>query len=374
MIVHSHKLISTIDMPTPLLTANSCVDLVFVNGPPLSVSDPALLDQLKKAYPEAHILGCSSAGEMLNGESSQNTIIVSAIEFEHTNVKPARVEITENSEDEFESGKMLAKQLKGNDLQMIILFSEGLAVDCDELVNGICHILGPQAPIFGGLAGDIKAFEYTLIMDRQGVYDNGVVAVGLYSDRLKINTAASICTQDGEEIEITSAQDNIIYAINDQPALDMYDDLITDQSGLALSSRLYFPLVILDPKTQEPLYFRTVHEYHIESKSILAAGTVPVGPAKIINMTNSKHILEDTRATSAKLKESQSEFALIVSCAGRRATMSHGWLRESSIIKRNLGGVPQHGFYSLGEIGKSHYDNSTILHNHTLSIATFHES
>ncbi|MDB4512276.1 FIST C-terminal domain-containing protein [Arenicella sp.] len=374
MKVHSHKLISAIDMPAQLSTSNPSVSLVFVHGPPLSLGDSGLLRQLKKSYPNAKLLGCSSAGEILNGKSYENSIVVSAIEFDHTKVRSARMEIKENTEEEYESGKTLAKQLLDDDLKIIILFSEGLAVDCDEVIKGMSAILSPQTHVFGGLAGDIDAFNQTLILDGEGVYDNGVVAVGLYGERLHVNTSTSLCTHNGQEIEITSAQDNIIYTINGQPALDIYVDLINQQGALDLSSRLSFPIAILDPKTREPLYLRTVHEYHNQSQSILLAGTIAEGPAKIVNMTNSQHILEDSDRTSARLKDCPAEFAFIVDCAGRRGTMGSEWVREGPIIKNNLGDIAQHGFYSFGEIGKGRYDNSIVLHNHTLNIASFYEA
>ena len=374
MNVSSHQLASSFEVLLESKVPNNDIDLVLVHGNPSSLEEPALLEYLCEAYPRACIAGCSGAGEIMNGEVYENSIVYSAIHFEHTSVRQTSIKIEENKDDEYEAGKALAQNLIGDDLVAVIILSEGLSVDCDEFIKGVREIMGPEAPFFGGLAGDGNSFEHTVVLDRDGVYDDHVVAIGLYGKRLEVNSSTSIFDQKGIELDITASDGNIIYEINDQPALDIYKSLIANQSMPEISLRLYYPLIILDPKTRNTLYCRTIHEYDVGSKSLLAAGVVCEGPAKLINMTNSEDLFQDAITTSQKLKNIPAEFAIIYSCAGRRGAMGDEWDKEAPLIQQSLEGIPNLGIYSYGEIAKSNFDNSTIIHNHTLTIATFYET
>ena len=372
MLISSHRLTSPLeDLPDDHLEDSA--QLVLVHGPEFSLENPSLLGKLTTRYPNARVLGCSSAGEYLDGQASDNSIVYSAIQFEHTTLRPARVELPDEKRNEFVAGQTLAKELEGEDLAFVLLFCEGLAVDCDELIRGIQTVLGSETAIFGGLAGDSLAFERTVVISNEGVSADAVVAVALYGKRLRFETVASHFDQSGELIEITAAQGNLLSEINGRPALKVLEEFILKEEGVGANECLSFPIIVLDPVTHKPLYCRTVHEYNAEDGTLLAAGSFPVGPAKLINMMNKESFLTDTKETSGRLAKDKHQFALVVSCAARRGTLGEDWMEESPVIGEALGEMPSIGFYSYGEIGKSNHSNSTILHNQTLNIAAFHE-
>ena len=372
MLVSSHRLTSPLeDLPDDQLSTSA--QLVLVYGPQFSLEDLSLLEKLTTHYPNARVLGCSSAGEHLDGQAYDNSIVYSAIQFEHTTLRPARVDLPEEKRNEFLAGQALAKELAGEDLAMVLLFSEGLAVDCDELIRGIQSVLGSEAPIFGGLAGDSLSFERTVVLSNEGVSADAVVAVGLYGKRLQIETVTSHFDQSGEMVEITAAQGNLLSEINGRPALEVLEEYILKEEGEGIVECLSFPIIILDQATHKPLYCRTIHEYNAEDGSMLAAGSFPVGPAKLINMLDKENFLADTKETTGRLAKDRHQFALIVTCAARRGTLGKDWMEESPLIGEALGEMPSIGFYSYGEIGKSNHGNSTIVHNQTLNIAAFHE-
>ena len=372
MLASTYRLTSPLEeLPDDKLKPSA--DLVLVYAPPFSLEDPSLLEKLTTQYPKARVLGCSSAGECLDGKPYDNSIVYSAIQFEHTTLRPARVDLPEEKRNEFLAGQALANELAGEDLVMVLLFSEGLAVDCDELIRGIQSVLGSETAIFGGLAGDSLSFERTVVLSNEGVSADAVVAVGFYGDRLRFETVTSHFDQSGETIEITAAQGNLLSEINGRPALDVLEEFILREEGVGITESLSFPIIILDPTTHKPLYCRTIHEYNTEDGTLLAAGSFPVGPAKLINMYDKTNFLIDTRKTSGRLEKDRHQFALIISCAARRGTLGNDWMEELSLISEALGEMSSIGFYSYGEIGKSNFGNFTIVHNQTLNIAAFHE-
>ena len=372
MLVSSHRLTSPLeDLPDDKLTTSA--QLVLVYGPEFSLEDLSLLEKLTTRYPNARVVGCSSAGESLDGQAYDNSIVYSAIQFEKTTVRPARVNLPDEKRNEFVAGQFLATELAAEDLSFVLLFSEGLAVDCDELIRGMQSVLGSEAPIFGGLAGDSLNFERTVVISNEGVSADAVVAIGLYGKHLQVETVTSHFNQTGEMIEITAAQGNLLSEINGRPALEVLEEFILKEEGAGVTESLNFPFIILDPATHQPLYCRTIHEYNTEDGSLLAAGSFPVGPAKMINMRDKKNFLLDTKETSGRLEKNRHQFAIVVSCAARRGTLGNNWKEELPLISEALGEIPSIGFYSYGEIGKSNHGKSSIVHNQTLNIAAFHE-
>ena len=68
------------------------------------------MESIRKLYPVAHILGCSTAGEICGAEVSDDSLVVTAIHFEHTQVRTAQVSLAANS-DSREAGEFLAQAL-----------------------------------------------------------------------------------------------------------------------------------------------------------------------------------------------------------------------------------------------------------------------
>ena len=376
MKVFSHHLTSALDLIPESSLPNNKADLVLVHGNPFSLEVPGLIEKFNIAFPNACIAGCSSAGELLDGHTYENSIVYSAIQFDNTVVKQSRIDLPHSNKNEYQAGSNLATELQADDLVMVLLLSEGLAVDCDELISGMREILGAEAPIFGGLAGDSLAFEHTVVLDNDGVYSNSVVAVGLYGNTLKFNTSSSLFNQKGTEIEITGSDSNIVTHINGESAGEFYEKMMKSKYEIKIgnSSSLNFPLIILDPVTKEPLYCRTIHEYDLEDNILIAAGSVPIGPAKLLDLTDNEDFLKDAKEVSTRLASTQADFSIVISCAGRRGAMGSAWIEEYPLIQETLGNIPSIGFYSYGEIGTSHYDRSTIVHNQTINIATLHEA
>ena len=374
MKISSRQLMSSLEYLPELNAPNLGADLVIVHGNPYSLEQPRLLENLCAAFPNASIAGCSSSGEIMNGETYENSIVYSAIEFEHSRVRQSRVSITNDQEDEFAAGKLLANNLLDDELAFVIVFSEGLGIDCDEVLKGANEVFGGAIPLIGGLAADNNAFDYTVVMDREGTYDDAVIAVGIYGNRIKINTAMSSFDQVGIEVDITSTEGNIVHQLNHKPVLDVYKELVFKQIDYEIDFIMSHPLVILDAESKRVMYCRTIFDYDLENGAVLTAGSVPQGPAKIISLIDSSNIVADINHTCEKLIDQEAEFAFVISCTSRKEPMGSEWIKESKFIQECLGNTPSLGFYSFGEIGRHVQADPAVVHNHTLTIATIIET
>ena len=73
--------------------------------------------------------------------------------------------------------------------------------------------------------------------------------------------------------------------------------------------------------------------------------------------------------------QSSPQFALLISCVGRKLILDQRIEEETEAVKEVLGDVTMTGFYSYGEICPSNKDLNQYadLHNQTMTITTFSE-
>ncbi|MEO5731724.1 MAG: FIST N-terminal domain-containing protein, partial [Byssovorax sp.] len=67
--------------------------LVLAFGSRDVLDDPAPLAALRRAYPKAKLLGCSSAGEIVGTTVRDRTVTVSVTRFDKTRLDAAMVEV-----------------------------------------------------------------------------------------------------------------------------------------------------------------------------------------------------------------------------------------------------------------------------------------
>jgi hypothetical protein len=106
--------------------------------------------EVRAMYQSAHIISCSTAGEILDTEVRDNSISLTAIFFERTKLEFAAVEIKTYAES-YEAGKSLAKKFSPEGLVHVMVFSDGQRVNGTQLVRGLNENLPPTVAVTGGL-------------------------------------------------------------------------------------------------------------------------------------------------------------------------------------------------------------------------------
>src|ERR1700704_3179372 len=81
--------------PQRLGKLRDAAQLVLVFGSTSILKDKKYFNEVKKAYPKAHLLGCSTAGEICGTQVSDESLVVTAMRFESTQLKGARVRMSE---------------------------------------------------------------------------------------------------------------------------------------------------------------------------------------------------------------------------------------------------------------------------------------
>ncbi len=162
-------------LPTDLDSAGT---LVIAFGSPEYALAPAALGELVHAFPKSTIVGCSSAGEIHGDAVTDRTLVVAVARFERTDLAIATTPIATMADSAL-AGMQLGARLASSAPRLVLVLSDGLAVNGTDLVRGLVEALPAETMIVGGLAADGDRFARTWVLV-DGVPKSGhVTAVGL---------------------------------------------------------------------------------------------------------------------------------------------------------------------------------------------------
>ncbi|WP_138480331.1 FIST signal transduction protein [Dyadobacter bucti] len=352
--------------------------LLFVFGNRELLEKSGITSDLAQKYPHAVFIGCSTAGEIVNESVKDNTIIVTAVLFEKTTLESSRVTLDDIGFDSIEAGKRLVSQFPAAGLKHVFVVSDGLRVNGTDLVKGMIAGLDADVTVTGGLAGDGSHFSRTVIVEPDGtIATESVAAIGFYGESLSIGFGSRAGWDSfGLDRLVTKSTDNILFEIDGQPALDLYKSFLGDKAKDLPASGLLFPLSMRDSEERAPVV-RTILGINEEDKSLTFAGDIPQGSfVRLMKANNDRLITGAEEAAHAAYKDLENvpEFALLVSCVGRKLVLKQMVEEEVECVSEVLGGPMITGFYSYGELAPFNRNAMCELHNQTMTITTFRES
>lgn len=357
---------------------NSDRTLVLLFSAPEYIDRCDAIGALKQAYPDSKILGCSSAGEILQDSVADGSIVVAVLQFEHTNLKTVSAPI-QASPDSFSAGQQLAEQLSAEDLSGIFLLSPGTHVNGSELIKGIYSRIAPCIPVTGGLAGDGGRFEQTWTVMDGNICPDRVVATGLYGKRVRIGFGSGGGWDIfGPERRVTAASGNVLYTLDDKPALGLYKRYLGDRAEGLPATGLLFPLAVSSSQSNGREVVRTILSVDEADQSMTFAGDIPTGSMARLMKANIDRLIDGAVLAAEQARNIAQNgdpmLCIAISCVGRRFVMSG---RTDEELESTLGCLPSHakqiGFYSYGEIAP--VDGAPAdLHNQTMTLTTISEA
>jgi hypothetical protein len=355
--------------------------LVLYFGARRALADGARYRDLRAMFPSAHILGCSTGGQINDNAISDDEIVAAVVKFEATKLRLHRLRV----EDPLQSrsyGAALGQALKADDLAGVFVLSDGLNVNGSELVAGIIGAVGPNVPLTGGLAGDGSEFSETLVGGDCAPQSHAIVAIGFYGSAIKIgHGSAGGWDVFGPRRRVTRSRGNILFELDGEPALDLYERYLGEEDSKGLpGSALLFPIQVHDAGRPDTAVVRTVLAVDNVARSMTFAGDVPQGWTAQL-MHGSFDRLTDGAADAARqcrarlnLDEGDQQFSILVSCIGRRLLMGQRTADEVEAASAELGpDTLRVGFYSYGEISPHAKSGMCELHNQTMTITSFAE-
>ncbi len=346
--------------------------LTFVDHP-ACLSDQ-WFSELRAIYPNAVIAGVSTSGSVLDTMISDHDAVVTAVTLERSRVRCASRRI-DDFQDAREMGAELARELMGENLRHVLIFSDGLGVKGSDLARGVSDVLPEGITITGGLAGDGTRFGTTYVIGNAPAQTGTVAVVGFYGESVVAKSGCFAGWEEfGPERIITRSEENVLYAIDNKPALELYKNYLGDFASDLPGSGLRFPMSVRSDARATPL-IRTLLAVDEEAQSLTFAGDVPQGYLCRLLKTNMDLLIENAGlAAEASYHEHAGEFLVVaVSCVGRRLVLGQLCEEELEIIREKLGDdAVITGFYSYGELSEKGESRCT-LHNQTMTLVSIYE-
>jgi hypothetical protein len=324
------------------------------------------------------IFGATTAGEFIDGDIGEESTAIMLLD-----INPADFEIM-FIETGDENTRSIAKHIGEEGLKKFtnpafIVVSGGISTDGEMIIRGIEDAVGPEVTIFGGMAGDDFTMTGTYVFTNGKSSNNALVAIILDEDKVSVKgLATSGWRPVGTERTITKSEGNVVYTIDDVPALDVVikymgvsKDLDT-WKDVIVNVGSEFPMQLLreaaDPVLRAPLFANKA------DRSLTCAGSVPQGSKIRFSMPPTFDVIDKVVAECKNVKDNEQpegEAMIMFSCKARHLSLGPIVGDEIQQVK-DVWGTPMVGFFSYGEMGKASKGKHEF-HNNTCSLVVLEE-
>lgn len=327
---------------------------------------------------EIAIVGATTAGEFIDGEIEEGSIVVLLLDIHRDYFKLAFLETGESTS--FKQAKKLGEIGKNTySNPAFIIVSGWLTQDGENILEGITQGIGDDVSIFGGMAADDILFEGPIVFTNDTSSDKGLLALIIDEDKVEVNGIATCGWKAiGTTKIVTKSEGNVVYTIDDKPALDMilkYLGIEFDfESGKEIVSQLgaYYPLQLEREGSESVM--RTAMFANRDDRSVIYSGNVPQGCKVKFSLPPDFDTVEKVVEECTELKiETQPEADALIMFSCKSRHFSFGVLIEEEINQvKNVWGAPMVGFFTYGEFGKSKTGKHEF-HNNTCCLVALKE-
>ncbi len=356
--------------------ADAGAQLVLAFGAPARLGSERYWQQLRELWPAATLLAGSTAGEICGTRVLDDTLAATAVRFDHATTRAARVPVRGRTSEDV--GRRVAEMLTGPQLRHVFVLSDGLKVNGSGLVRGLTEGLPEGVTLTGGLCGDGARFGRTYACLDRFDPEESVVGVGFYGPRLRVgNGSLGGWDSFGPERRITRSRGNVLYELDGEPALALYERYLGEHAAGLPASGLLFPLTVRGERDEHPLV-RTILAVDRDAASMTFAGDVPEGHFARLMRANFDRLVDGAvgaaKTAPNPLGDHDAQLAILISCVGRKLVLKQRVEEEVEAVERVLGsGAALTGFYSYGELSPFSTGARCELHNQTMTITTLSE-
>ena len=324
------------------------------------------------------IFGATTAGEFIDEHQSQGEIAMLLLDIKKDNyciqleeigdrnLSEAAVHIADLAKQKFSKPGLI--------LSGTILSGTGKLLDGNTVVKIMEEVLGSGVSMFGGMAGDDITFTGTHVFTKNQSTDYGLLVLVLDEEKINMHgMAISGWKPMGVTRTATKTDENLIYTIDDLPALETYlrflgKDVSTaeDQVKFFESISVHYPFLIEReervPKICGPI------GYDKEKKALICESYVPQGSRFRFSTPPDFEIVDTVISKANEFRaelNTDADALLIFSCAGRLSALGPMAQQENEGLQQ-VWNVPMAGFYTYGEFGKG-LDGKHEFHSSTNS-------
>lgn len=336
---------------------------------------PALLAGVNEAGSGAAVVGCSTAGEISSNGPGDASVVVMALGGPGFTVATGAAQASEgNLRQATADAASCVEKLGAAPHRVLLLLTDGLAGDQQEVVRGAYQTVGAEIPLVGGCAGDGLKMKGTYQLHGTEVLGNAVVAAAIASDAPMGIGVRHGWRRVGRPMLVTSSTGNRVNYLDDSPALDVYLDRLNAPEEARRDPAAFTAFALTHPlglnrRSGEEVRF--VAEADFEDRSLVCIAQVPQGGHAWIMEGDDDSVLSATDEACGEAVRALGDHPpiglLAFDCIARRGVLGEpGIEREVQRISGFAAGAPVAGFYTYGEIARTH--GISGFHNQTLVV------
>jgi hypothetical protein len=251
----------------------------------------------------------------------------------------------------------------------VLLFSDGLAVEQQELVVGIHKVTGAAVPIVGGAAADDRRLRETFVLHEGSALTDGAVAVWIGSSHPVPITVGHGWHPVSLPMLVTKVDGQVVHEIAGRPARDVFEEYFrngyVEATDPIRDSGYYsthaFGLI-------EPDGSHLIRSVFLgQDGQVRTLAPLPVYSAIQIVECDEDSLLDMServvqRAVSGR--EQDMSVLLVFSCVARLDVLAERGAEEAGRLQAGAGTVPIFGIYTYGEFARTTsvagYHNCTV--------------
>lgn len=342
-----------------------------------------LSQALRRAWPDATLLGCTGGGVIGGGHEVEGETALSLTggALEGVEIHPFHL-----GPGELDPGRMGPAAWHGRlgvtdeHRPVFILLGDPFSTDADRLA-GLIDRAYPTSTKVGGLASGARPPERHALLLDGAIHEAGVIGLALVGDLTIDAIVAQGCRPVGPVMQVTRAERNLVFELDGQPANRVVEAVF---GTLAPDDKRLFQRLPLIGLGAEPGGRARAGEVLVRNVLGLdrergAMGiNAPISPNQSVQL-QVRHAASAADELRALLNRYQRAapgdppaLALLFSCLGRGEGFYGEPDHDSGLLTERLGPVPIAGFFCNGEIGPVH--GHTRLHGYTSAIGLVRRS
>lgn len=294
---------------------------------------------IMKLLPLSTVVGCTSSGQIMDGNRLEGEIVLSFTAFEKTQLHTGLFE-SHNFQSSYEMGREIAQELSSFDTKAMILLINGRSVQIPSLLEGI-YKENPDVIISGGVTGDVGS----VVLSNNGMTANGVAAVVLNNDQLTVETYSNFKWQEiGRTFAVTKSAGTVIYALDQRKPMQILNQYLGKEFLNRIPfSGVDFPFILTKDGKRTPVFVTKL----LDSGAVEVSQPVKDGDQLVFAYAHLSGIIDKSLQDIRRLSQIGAETIIIFNCLARKRIMNE-FVGEEVKMLNSI--APTVGFYTNGEI------------------------
>ncbi|NJO20131.1 MAG: hypothetical protein HC838_08840 [Spirulinaceae cyanobacterium RM2_2_10] len=326
-----------------------------------------ILQAIIAAYPGLELIGGTTDGEISSVLGfEQDSLSLMLFSSDTITIRAAIApQISQDLDGSLQAAVAQATAGLESPIALCIALPESLTTSGAQIVASLRAHMGQDVTICGGLTADPWEFKRTYQFCGTEVHRDAIAFLLFSGPLLFSHSVASGWTPIGKPGVITKADQNIVYEIDREPALQFYQRYLK-----AMEPSSEYPLAVFEADDSNYYLRAPSGTCDLEIGSITFFGDIPEQAIVQITEATRDRILAASKAAAAtaiaQYPGQEPAAALFFSCASRRQILGSHTREEYELTRACFDTLlPSCGFYTNGEIAPLELHGPARLHNET---------